>query len=39
MKRLPLSLLAHWANGELRGEDILVDTLTNETRSLMPGSL
>ena len=39
MKRLPLSLLAHWANGELRGEDILVDTLTNDTRSLMPGSL
>ncbi|MET0655495.1 MAG: UDP-N-acetylmuramoyl-tripeptide--D-alanyl-D-alanine ligase [Pseudoxanthomonas sp.] len=39
MKRLPLSLLAHWANGELRGEDILVDTLANDTRSLMPGSL
>lgn len=39
MKRLPLSLLAHWASGELRGEDILVDTLTNDTRSLMPGSL
>jgi UDP-N-acetylmuramoyl-tripeptide--D-alanyl-D-alanine ligase len=39
MKRLPLSLLAHWAGGELRGEDILVDTLTNDTRNLMPGSL
>ena len=39
MKRLPLSLLAHWANGELRGEDVLVDTLINDTRSLMPGSL
>jgi UDP-N-acetylmuramoyl-tripeptide--D-alanyl-D-alanine ligase len=39
MKRLPLSLLAHWASGELRGEDILVDTMTNDTRSLMPGSL
>ncbi|KAF1706044.1 UDP-N-acetylmuramoyl-tripeptide--D-alanyl-D-alanine ligase [Pseudoxanthomonas sacheonensis] len=39
MKRLPLSLLAHWAGGELRGEDLLVDTLTNDTRSLMPGSL
>jgi UDP-N-acetylmuramoyl-tripeptide--D-alanyl-D-alanine ligase len=39
MKRLPLSLLAHWAGGELRGEDILVDTLANDTRSLMPGSL
>jgi len=39
MKRTPLSLLAHWAGGELRGEDLLVDTLTNDTRSLMPGSL
>ncbi|RZA36219.1 MAG: UDP-N-acetylmuramoyl-tripeptide--D-alanyl-D-alanine ligase [Lysobacteraceae bacterium] len=39
MKRLPLSLLAHWAGGELHGEDLLVDTLTNDTRSLMPGSL
>ncbi|MGH8026410.1 MAG: Mur ligase domain-containing protein, partial [Pseudoxanthomonas sp.] len=39
MKRLPLSLLAHWAGGELRGEDIVVDTMTNDTRSLMPGSL
>lgn len=39
MKRLPLSLLAHWAGGDLHGEDLLVDTLTNDTRSLMPGSL
>ncbi|HET6782338.1 MAG TPA: UDP-N-acetylmuramoyl-tripeptide--D-alanyl-D-alanine ligase [Pseudoxanthomonas sp.] len=39
MKRIPLSLLAHWAGGELHGEDLLVDTLTNDTRSLMPGSL
>ena len=39
MKRLPLSLLAHWAGGELHGEDLLVDTLANDTRSLMPGSL
>ncbi len=39
MKRLPLSLLAHWAGGELRGEDLLVDTMTHDTRSLMPGSL
>ena len=28
MKRLPLSLLAHWAGGELQGEDIVVDTMT-----------
>ena len=39
VKRLPLSLLAHWAGGELQGEDIVVDTMTNDTRALMPGSL
>lgn len=39
MKRLPLSLIAHWAGGELHGDDVLVDTLTNDTRALMPGSL
>ncbi|KAF1714211.1 UDP-N-acetylmuramoylalanyl-D-glutamyl-2, 6-diaminopimelate--D-alanyl-D-alanine ligase [Pseudoxanthomonas yeongjuensis] len=39
MKRLPLSLLAHWAGGELRGEDIVVDTMSNDTRALMPGGL
>ncbi|MEO8367375.1 MAG: UDP-N-acetylmuramoyl-tripeptide--D-alanyl-D-alanine ligase [Pseudoxanthomonas sp.] len=39
MKRLPLSLLAHWAGGELQGEDIVVDTMSNDTRALMPGGL
>ncbi|MEP6908385.1 MAG: UDP-N-acetylmuramoyl-tripeptide--D-alanyl-D-alanine ligase [Pseudoxanthomonas sp.] len=39
MKRLPLSLLAHWAGGELHGEDVRVDTMANDTRSLMPGGL
>ncbi len=39
MKRLPLSLLAHWAGGELQGEDIVVDTMNNDTRALMPGGL
>ncbi|MET0807525.1 MAG: Mur ligase domain-containing protein, partial [Pseudoxanthomonas sp.] len=39
MKRLPLSLLAHWAGGELHGDDVLVDTLAHDTRALMPGSL
>ncbi len=39
MKRLPLSLLAHWANGELHGDDIAVESMTNDTRNLMPGSL
>ncbi|HLM53182.1 MAG TPA: Mur ligase family protein, partial [Pseudoxanthomonas sp.] len=39
MKRLPLSLIAHWCGGELRGDDALVATLSNDTRSLMPGGL
>ena len=39
MKRLPLSLLAHWTGGELQGEDIVVDTMSNDTRALMPGGL
>lgn len=39
MKTVPLSLLAHWAGGELRGEDIVIDTMTNDTRSLLPDSL
>ncbi|KAF1708845.1 UDP-N-acetylmuramoylalanyl-D-glutamyl-2, 6-diaminopimelate--D-alanyl-D-alanine ligase [Pseudoxanthomonas kalamensis DSM 18571] len=39
MRRLPLSLLAHWADGELHGEDVAVDALNNDTRSLVPGSV
>jgi UDP-N-acetylmuramoyl-tripeptide--D-alanyl-D-alanine ligase len=39
MKTLPLSLLAHWAGGELQGDDIVIDAMTNDTRSLLPGSL
>jgi len=39
VKRLPLSLLAHWAGGELQGEDLVVDTMNNDTRALMPGGL
>ncbi|MCY7313253.1 MAG: UDP-N-acetylmuramoyl-tripeptide--D-alanyl-D-alanine ligase [Pseudoxanthomonas sp.] len=39
MKTMPLSLLAHWADGELRGDDVVVDAITNDTRSLVPGSL
>ena len=39
MKTLPLSLLAHMAGGELQGEDVVVDTLIQDTRSLVPGSL
>ena len=39
MKTLPLSLLAHMAGGELQGEDVVVDTVIQDTRSLQPGSL
>lgn len=39
MKRLPLSLLAHWAGGELQGDDAVVDAMTQDTRALQPGSL
>lgn len=39
MKRLPLSLLAHWAGGELLGDDAVISAVTQDTRSLQPGSL
>ena len=39
MKRLPLSLLAHWAGGELVGDDLVIGTLAHDTRALVPGSL
>ncbi|WP_411832973.1 UDP-N-acetylmuramoyl-tripeptide--D-alanyl-D-alanine ligase [Pseudoxanthomonas mexicana] len=39
MKRLPLSLLAHWAGGELHGDDVVIGTMTHDTRALLPGSL
>ena len=39
MKRLPLSLLAHWAGGELLGDDLVIGSLTHDTRALVPGSL
>ncbi|MFT3763122.1 MAG: UDP-N-acetylmuramoyl-tripeptide--D-alanyl-D-alanine ligase [Pseudoxanthomonas sp.] len=39
MKRTPLSLLAHWAGGELHGEDVSIDSVGNDTRALYPGSL
>ena len=39
MKRLPLSLIAHWAGGELHGEDVPVDAIAHDTRALSPGSL
>ncbi|KQO00073.1 MULTISPECIES: UDP-N-acetylmuramoyl-tripeptide--D-alanyl-D-alanine ligase [Stenotrophomonas] len=39
MKRTPLSLIAHWAGGELHGEDASIDAIGNDTRTLAPGSL
>ena len=39
MNRLPLSLIAHWAGGELHGEDVPVDAIAHDTRALVPGSL
>ncbi|MBN6150001.1 UDP-N-acetylmuramoyl-tripeptide--D-alanyl-D-alanine ligase [Xanthomonas sp. AmX2] len=39
MKRLPLSLIAHWAGGELHGDDAAIDAIAHDTRALAPGSL
>ena len=39
MKRTPLSLIAHWAGGELHGEDTAIDAISNDTRTLAGGSL
>ncbi len=39
MKRTPLSLIAHWAGGELAGDDVPVETITQDTRKLPPGAL
>ncbi len=39
MKRTLLSLIAHWAGGEIHGDDVAIDAVSNDTRSLGPGSL
>ena len=39
MKRTPLSLIAHWADGELHGDDVAIDAVSNDTRALQPGCL
>lgn len=39
MKRTPLSLIAHWAGGEIHGDDTVIDAVSNDTRTLAPGSL
>jgi UDP-N-acetylmuramoyl-tripeptide--D-alanyl-D-alanine ligase len=39
VNRLPLSLVAHWAGGELHGDDTMVEAISHDTRQLGPGSL
>ncbi|AKC87285.1 UDP-N-acetylmuramoyl-tripeptide--D-alanyl-D-alanine ligase [Pseudoxanthomonas suwonensis] len=39
MNRLPLSLIAHWAGGELHGDDTVIEAVSHDTRQLGPGSL
>ncbi|MBV6859753.1 UDP-N-acetylmuramoyl-tripeptide--D-alanyl-D-alanine ligase [Xanthomonas campestris pv. zingibericola] len=39
MKLTPLSLIAHWAGGELHGDDTMIDAVGNDTRTLADGSL
>ena len=39
MKRTPLSLIAHWAGGEIHGDDTAIDAISKDTRTLVPGSL
>ncbi|WP_318317706.1 UDP-N-acetylmuramoyl-tripeptide--D-alanyl-D-alanine ligase [Stenotrophomonas maltophilia] len=39
MKRTLLSMIAHWAGGEIHGDDVAIDAVSNDTRSLGPGSL
>ncbi|MBB3835537.1 UDP-N-acetylmuramoyl-tripeptide--D-alanyl-D-alanine ligase [Xanthomonas arboricola] len=39
MKLTPLSLIAHWAGGELQGDDAMIDAVSNDTRTLSNGSL
>ncbi|MEN5209749.1 UDP-N-acetylmuramoyl-tripeptide--D-alanyl-D-alanine ligase [Stenotrophomonas terrae] len=39
MKRAPLSLIAHWAGAEIHGDDVSIDAVSNDSRSLAAGSL
>lgn len=39
MRRTPLSLIAHWAGGELHGDDAMIEAIGNDTRTLSDGSL
>jgi len=39
MKRTLLSLIAHWSGGEIHGDDVAIDAISNDTRQLSAGSL
>ena len=39
MKRTLLSLIAHWAGGEIHGDDVAIDAIHNDTRQIEIGSL
>lgn len=39
MRSTPLSLIAHWTEGRLHGEDTVIDAIGNDSRTLAPGSL
>jgi len=39
VKRAPLSLIAHWAGAEIHGDDVSIDAVSNDSRSLSAGSL
>ena len=39
MKRTLLSLIAHWAGGEIHGDDVAIDAVHNDTRQIETGSL
>ncbi|MDR1076813.1 MAG: UDP-N-acetylmuramoyl-tripeptide--D-alanyl-D-alanine ligase [Xanthomonadaceae bacterium] len=39
MRPVPLSLIAHWAGGELHGEDVMIASIAHDTRTLTDDSL
>ena len=39
MRRTLLSLIAHWAGGEIHGDDVAIDAVSHDTRRLDVGSL
>jgi len=39
VRRTLLSLIAHWAGGEIHGDDVAIDAISNDTRQMAAGSL